>query len=181
MDSRIASVLDRLYADDERQRAAGLPAAQRTRNLTRASGEFLSLLATTMQAQRVLEIGSSNGVSTIWFALAMQRTGGHVTGTELMPERAAAANENLAEAGLSQFGKVIAGDAAETVSSLPAGFDLVFVDAEKEDYVAHFMHAFPLLRVGGVIVADNVLSHDLSEYQRMIRGRDDCETVTLTL
>lgn len=181
MDARIAAVLDRLYVDDERQRAAGLPVEQRTRNLTRASGEFLSLLATTMHAQQILEIGSSNGVSTIWFAVAMQRTGGRVTGTELRPERAAAANANLAEAGLADFGHVISGDAGMTASVLTSPFDLIFIDAEKEDYILHFNRTFPLLRVGGVVVADNVLSHDIADYQTMVRGRDDCESVTLPL
>lgn len=181
MDARVAQVLDRLYADDERQRIAGLPVAERTRNLTRSSGEILTLLTTSMNAKQVLEIGSSNGVSTIWFALAMARTGGLVTGTELLPERAAEANANLSEAGLSQWSEVLAGDAAETIGSLAGPFDLIFIDAEKEDYVRHFSRAFPKLRIGGVVIADNVLSHDISDYQRLVRNRDDCESVTLSI
>jgi predicted O-methyltransferase YrrM len=181
VEDKVRAILDRLYADDERQRQAGLPTDQRTRNLTRASGEDLSLLALATNAQRVLEIGSSNGVSTIWFALAMQRTGGFVTGTEILPERAADANANLAEAGLSTRAKVLAGNAGELTGTLAGPFDLVFIDAEKEDYAGHFERVFPLVRVGGVVIADNVLSHDISDYQRLVRQREDCETVTIPL
>ena len=85
MDERVLTVLDRLYADDARQRSEGLPVEQRTRNLTRASGEFLKMLAKAMRATRVLEIGSSNGVSTIWFAMAMREPGGRVIGSERQP------------------------------------------------------------------------------------------------
>src|SRR5215213_9566784 len=107
------ATLERLYREDAAQRAAGLPVSQRTRNVDRNSGRFISMLARTMIAQAILEVGSSNGVSTIWFALAAAETGGKVTGTELIPERAADANHNLAEAGLSGVAKVIPGDARQ--------------------------------------------------------------------
>jgi predicted O-methyltransferase YrrM len=181
IDDRVRPVLDRLYSEDKRQREANLPVEQRTRNLTPESGKFLMLFATAMGATGVVEVGSSNGVSTIWLAAAMRETGGAVTGTELLPERAAEANANLAEAGLAAFGRVIAIDAADVASCVTAPIDLAFIDAEKEDYVAHFERVFPLVRRYGVIVADNVVSHDLSDYQRMLRTRSDCESVTLPL
>jgi predicted O-methyltransferase YrrM len=173
--------LAELYESDAAQRAAGLPSARRTRNLDRESGRFLRLLAIGMRAQAVLEIGSSNGVSTIWLASAMRETGGTVTGTELLGERAAAANDNLGRAGLAEFGRVIAGDARETVRGLVGPFDLVFIDAEKDDYVAHFGAVLPLVRRGGLIVADNVTSHDLSAYQAFLRDQPGIECVTLPL
>lgn len=180
IDPQAQAVLDRLYADDDRQRNEGLPVEQRTRNLVASSGQFLMLLARSMVATRIVEIGSSNAVSTIWLAAAMRETGGHVTGSEIIPERAAQANANLAEAGLAEFATVIPGDAAWIAEHVEDGVDLVFIDAEKEDYVAHFERIFPLVRVGGVIIADNVTSHDISGYQAMVAKRMDCETVTLT-
>jgi predicted O-methyltransferase YrrM len=171
--------LARLYESDAAQREMGLPSAQRTRNIERASGHFLHLLALAMRAQAMLEIGSSNGVSTIWLASAAKETAGHVTGTELITERAEEANANLCVAGLAEFGQVIAGDARQTVQGLVGPFDLVFIDAEKDDYGAHFEAALPLLRPGGVVVADNVVSHDLSAYQQLLRGDARVETVTL--
>ena len=179
--SEAATVLDRLYAEDVAQRAAGLPSSHRTRNIDRDSGRLISMLARTMGATSVLEIGSSNAVSTIWFGLAMITTGGTVTGTELIPERAAEANRNLAEAGLSHVATVLPGDAKATVSALTGPFDLVFIDAEKDDYPSHFTANFPLVRPGGLILSDNVVSHDVSGYHRMLRERDDVDTVTLPI
>jgi caffeoyl-CoA O-methyltransferase len=180
-DPRVAALLDRLYRDDERQRQEGLPSSQRTRNVSVETGRFLWLLARTMNARSVVEIGSSNGVSTIWLALAMRETGGSVTGTEVISARVDQANDNLRMAGLAPFGRVIEGDARQTLRSLGGPLDLVFIDAEKDDYLDHFEAAFPLVRVGGIVLADNVVSHDLSRYQSMLRDRDDLATVTLPL
>lgn len=178
-DARI--VLERLYAEDAAQRAAGLPSSQRTRNIDRESGRFLGMLVHAMNAQHVLEIGSSNGVSTIWLALGARLTGGQITGTELIEDRAAEANANLAAAGLAAHALVRSGPARETLSTLLGPFDLVFIDAEKDDYSAHFEATFDLVRSGGVILADNVISHDCSAYQAMLRERDDVATVTLPI
>jgi len=173
------TVLDRLYAEDQAQRDADLPSEARTRNLAAESGRLLSMLARTMDAKLVLEIGSSNGVSTIWLGDAMRTTGGNVIGTEIIPARASEANANIQAAELAGHAQVVSGDAAATVSRLTNRFDLVFIDAEKEDYADHFERAFPLLRVGGVIVADNVTSHDIRAYQDLVRTHPDCETITL--
>jgi predicted O-methyltransferase YrrM len=180
-DLKVKDVLSRLYREDDEQRKAGLPSSQRTRNVGAETGQFLYLLALATSAKSILEMGSSNGVSTIWFTDAMRKTGGRVTGTELLPERAAQANSNLAAAGLSDFGRVIPGEARETARRVSGPFDIIFIDAEKEDYVEHFIAAFPLLRARGLVVADNVTSHDLSEYQAMVRERDDVETMTIPL
>jgi caffeoyl-CoA O-methyltransferase len=181
IDERVAAVLERLYADDAAQRAAGLPSSQRTRNVERTTGHWLALLVQATNAREVLEIGSSNGVSTIWLALAARQNGGRVTGTEILPDRAAEANRNLAEAGLDAVARVVTGAARTTVASLPGPFDLVFIDAEKDDYVDHFEAVARCVRPGGLILADNVISHDLSAYQAMLRSRCDVETVTIPI
>jgi caffeoyl-CoA O-methyltransferase len=181
IDERAEAVLERLYTEDAAQRAAGLPSSQRTRNLERDTGCWLVLLARATDAREVLEIGSSNGVSTIWLAAAARLNGGKVTGTEILPERAADANRNLADAGLDAVARVVAGDARTTVASLPGPFDIVFIDAEKDDYVDHFQAVADRVGPGGLILADNVISHDLSEYQAMLRSRSDVETVTIAI
>ncbi len=177
---RVNQVLVRLYAEDHEQRRLGLPVEQRTRNIDIESGRFLFTLALGMQARRILEIGSSNGVSTIWLTAAMSRTGGYVHGTEVIPKRVAEANRNLAEAGLSEWAGV-----QQVRSGGPAlelePVDLIFIDAEKDDYTEHFERSIALLRPGGLVVADNVVSHDCSAYQAHLRGRDDVETVTVPL
>ena len=88
MDERVDAVLERLYAEDAAQRAANLPSSQRTRNVDRETGRWLALLVRATNARELLEIGSSNGVSTIWLAAAARDNGGTVTGTEILPERA---------------------------------------------------------------------------------------------
>lgn len=173
--------LERLYREDAAQRAASLPSSQRTRNIDHESGRFLSMLARSMGATAILEIGSSNGVSTIWFGIGVRDLGGSVTGTELLPDRAEEANRNLSEAGLADVAKVLPGDARATVAGLGGPFDLVLIDAEKEDYAGHFAAVLPLVRPGGVVLSDNVVSHDLSAYQAMLRDRSDVDTVTLPL
>ena len=181
MTPQARAVLDRLYAEDEAQRAAGLPSAQRTRNVERETGRFLNLLARTTGARSIVEIGSSNGVSTVWLGLAAREHGGTVTGTELLPDRAAAANANLVAAGLGDVARVLAGEARALVADLSGPFDVVFVDAEKDDYVEHFLAVIDKVAAGGLILADNVVSHDLSAYQAMLRERDDVETVTVPI
>jgi caffeoyl-CoA O-methyltransferase len=181
IDERAAAVLELLYADDAAQRAAGLSSAQRTRNIDRETGRWLNMLVRATGAKTLFEIGSSNAVSTIWLAAAARETGGTVTGTEILPERAAQANRNLAEAGLSDIAQIIAGDARETVATLPGPFDFVFIDAEKDDYVDHMRGIIDRVRIGGLILADNVVSHDLSAYQAELRQRADVETVTIPI
>jgi caffeoyl-CoA O-methyltransferase len=181
IDERIDAVLERLYAEDGAQRAAGLPSSQRTRNVERQTGRWLALLVRATKARELLEIGSSNGVSTIWLAAAARQNGGQVIGTEILPERVAEANRNLAEAGLDGVARVVAGEARATVASLPGPFDLVFIDAEKDDYVDHFAAVVDRVEIGGLILADNVISHDLSAYQAMLRSRSDVETVTVPI
>jgi len=181
IDERVAAVLERLYAEDAAQRAAGLPSSQRTRNVERNTGHWLALLVRATNAREMLEIGSSNGVSTIWLALAARQNGGRVTGTEILPDRAAEANQNLAAVGLDAVARVVAGDAQTTVANLPGPFDLVFIDAEKDDYVDHLESVIDRIRSGGLILADNVISHDLSAYQAALQARSDVETVTIPI
>jgi caffeoyl-CoA O-methyltransferase len=180
-DERVDAVLERLYAEDAAQRAANLPSSQRTRNVDRETGRWLGLVVRATKARTVLEIGSSNGVSTIWLAAAARENGGHVTGTEILTERAAEANRNLADAGLETVAHVVAGAARETVASLPGHFDLVFIDAEKDDYVDHLESVIDRVSLGGLILADNVISHDLSAYQALLSARGDVETVTVPI
>ncbi|HEU0116267.1 MAG TPA: class I SAM-dependent methyltransferase, partial [Thermomicrobiales bacterium] len=82
---------------------------------------------------------------------------------------------------LSEVGRVIAGDARTALATLPGPFDLVFIDAEKDDYVGHFDAIVGKMRPRGLVLADNVISHDLSVYQAMLRARADIETVTVPI
>ncbi len=126
-------------------------------------------------------MGSSNAVSTIWLAEAVRDHGGRVTGTEILPNRAADANRNLAEAGLEAVARIVPGDAREIARTVAGPIDLVFIDAEKDDYVDHLLAVLDRIRPGGLILADNVTSHDISAYQDFVRAHDDLETVTIPI
>ncbi|MDI3339675.1 MAG: DUF1442 domain-containing protein [Sphaerobacter sp.] len=180
-DPRARAVLDRLRAADQAQRAAGLPVAQRTRNITAATGRFLYAIARATGARRIFEMGSSNGYSTIWLALAARETGGRVTGSEVLAERATEAARNLAEAGLAQVAEVRVGDAAALATDLSEPLDLVFIDAEKDDYARLFLAVVDHVRSGGLILTDNVVSHDCAAFQALVRSRDDVLTLTVPL
>jgi caffeoyl-CoA O-methyltransferase len=181
VDKQAAAVIAELRAQDSEQRHLGLPSSRRTRNVDEETARYLNLLVRALRPRQILEVGSSNGLSTIWLALAAREYGGRVTGTELIAERAAEANANLARAGLDAVANVVAGDARETVAELGGSFNFVFLDAEKGEYGALFAGFFPKVAPGGVILADNVTSHDCTAYQAILRARDDVETVTVTL
>lgn len=177
-DERARSVLDRLRAADQAQRDAGLSVDERTRNVTAPTGAFLYTIARATAARRVFEMGSSNGYSTIFLALAARENGGRVEGVEIRPERAEAANRHLAEAGLAEVARVRGGDAAAVASEM-TDLDLVFIDAEKDDYGRLFLAVVDQVRHGGLILTDNVVSHDCSAFLEVVRARVDVLTQTL--
>ena len=158
-DARVLGVLARLEAEDVAEREAGLPAAQRSRQVEPTTGRFLFALAASQAGIEVLEIGGSRGYSTIWLAAGARVLGGRVVSLELDPAKCAAWRANIADAGLEEWAELVEGDAHATLAATEDVFDLVFLDAEKDEYETLFALARPLLEPGGLIVADNVLSH----------------------
>ncbi len=138
-----------LAASDE----AGLPAIA----VSAQQGKFLNLLATATQAQRVLEIGTLGGYSTIWLARAVG-PGGSVVTLEYQPKHAEVARANLDRAGVGDRVQILVGAALDTLPTLSGEpFDLVFIDADKENNVGYLNWAVQLCRPGSVIVVDNVI------------------------
>jgi predicted O-methyltransferase YrrM len=170
------AAIARLWSRKVEQDARKLPKAERHRNLHPDSAEFVCTLAAGLGAKRLLEIGGSSGVSTIALAAAARATGGVVTSIEIEPTRQAEARRTIESLGLSAQVQFVAGDAAVVLPTLDAQ-DLVLIDCEKEDYVRFF----DLLRLapGAVVVADNILSHDLTAYVAHVRARPGVESVTL--
>uniref|UniRef100_A0A7C5VYB9 DUF1442 domain-containing protein n=1 Tax=Thermomicrobium roseum TaxID=500 RepID=A0A7C5VYB9_THERO len=175
---RARLVLDRLHERDAAERAAGLPQELRIRALTPPTGAFLYGLILALRPRLIFEAGSAVGYSTIWLALAAQTYGGQVIGSEIRPERVREANANLAEAGLADVASVLEGDAAELVRRFD-GIGLLFLDAEKDDYSRLFLAGIDRVIPGGLIIADNVVSHDCRDYQELVRSHPDVHTVTI--
>jgi caffeoyl-CoA O-methyltransferase len=119
-------------------------------------GRFLALLVGISGARRILEIGTFTGYSAIAMAEAMP-VDGHITTLELDPEHAAKATEHLQTAGVEGRVTIVQGRAIESLRRLDGPFDLVFIDADKTSYPDYFEAVVPLVRPGGLIVADNVL------------------------
>jgi caffeoyl-CoA O-methyltransferase len=107
----------------------------------------------------VLEVGGSRGYSTIWLAAAARILGGSVVSLERDPEKCEAWRRNVEEAGLADWAELLEGDAFATLGRLEEPFDVVFLDAEKEDYERLFALVRARLEPGAVVVADNVVSH----------------------
>jgi caffeoyl-CoA O-methyltransferase len=179
----IIDLLKELEAKDAEERVRGLPSSERMRNITPDVGLFLNILVKSTKAINVLEIGTSNGYSTIWLGLATQENKGQLITLEVDPLKVKMAKENLEKAGLANTVKLIEGDAKQTLSILEKKFDFVFLDAEKEDYLEYFQLIFPKLKVGGVIVADNVISHaeDLKEYINFVRANPNTQSVLVPI
>ena len=145
---------DALTAAREAAEAAGLPAIE----VSAQHGKLLFLLATAMRATRVLEIGTLAGYSTINLARGVGR-GGRVVTLEYEPKHAEVARENLQRAGVGDRVEVIVGAALDTLPKLAdrdETFDLIFIDADKENNVAYVEWAIQLAAPGSVIVVDNI-------------------------
>jgi predicted O-methyltransferase YrrM len=183
LDDRVLSVLARLEAEDAAEREAGMPAAQRSRQVPPTTGRFLFALAASQAGVEVLEIGGSRGYSSIWLAAGARVLGGRVVSLELDPVKCEAWRANVAEAGLEEWAELVEGDAHETLRATEDVFDLVFLDAEKEDYESLFALARPLLEPGALVVADNVLSHveTLGPYSAARQADPTLSSVTVTL
>ena len=159
LDERVRAVLERLEREDADERARGVPAAERARQVARTTGELLFALAAPHRGVSVLEIGGSRGYSTLWLAAGARLGGGRVMSLENDPRKLAVRRRNLEEAGLVDVAEFLDADAFEAIPELAGPFDLCFLDAEKDDYERLFSLAREKLRPGSVVVADNVLSH----------------------
>ena len=183
LDDRVRAVLERLEQEDAAERAAGLPAAERSRAVEPTTGRFLFSLVAPQTDCEVLELGGSHGYSTIWLAAGVRNLGGRVLSVEHDPRKVEAWRRNVAEAGLEDWAELIEGDAKEVVPAIDDVFDVVFLDAEKEDYEELFGLARAKLESGALVVADNVLSHVevLGAYSRARQADPTLESVTVPL
>jgi predicted O-methyltransferase YrrM len=183
LDDRVRAVLERLEGEDADERARGLSSAQRSRQVARTTGQFLFALVAPQTDCEVLEIGGSRGYSTIWLSAGVRHLGGRVLSLESDPAKAEAWRSNVADAGLELTAELIEGDAFETLQQLDDVFDVVFLDAEKEDYEPLFALARTKLEPGAVVLADNVLSHEevLGAYSRARQADPTLESLTVPL
>ena len=168
----------RLWQRKLDQDAKGLPQSERHRNLEPPSAEFLCARAAGVGARRMVEIGGSSGISTIALAAAARETQGRLTSIEIEPSRQAESRELLKSLRLDELVHYLCDDARNVLPTL-GEVDFALIDCEKEDYVRFF----DLLKVapGGIVVADNIISHALSDYVAHVRSRPGVESATLPI
>jgi predicted O-methyltransferase YrrM len=183
LDERVRAVLARLEEEDASERERGLPPEQRSRAVAPTTGRFLFALVAPQTDCEVLEIGGGRGYSSVWLAAGVRYLGGRVLSLEVDRNAAAAWRENVAGAGLGEWADLIEGDALETLPTIDDVFDVVFIDAKKSEYEAYFRLARERVEPGGLIVADNVLSHpdELAAYSEARRADPGLLSVTLPL
>ncbi len=160
----MSSPLDSLMAELEHFGKANDSATterpRRMLNITRDTGSFLAVLVTATLARRVLEIGTSNGYSTLWLASAARAIGGSVTTVELSEYKVGLASANFARAGLASFISLVHDDAGRVLERSGDGaFDLIFLDSERPEYPGWWPNLKRVLRPGGLLVVDNATSH----------------------
>lgn len=166
MNEKILSVLQRLEKQEqfEQENHDLVPHSEKMLAITPKIGRFYGILLRATRATRVLEIGTSVGYSTIWFADALQESpDSQITTIEYDVKKIERAKKNFEDAGINHIIKQRHGLAIDVLSELgkeikqSKKFDFVFIDADKERYVQYFDAAFPLLKIGGLIGADNIL------------------------
>jgi predicted O-methyltransferase YrrM len=167
-----------VWSEKVSQDARGLPQSERHRNLEPSSAEFICALAEGCGARRLLEVGGSSGLSTIALAAAARTTDGRLVSIEIEPARQALARQRLAELGLGDRVDFVLADAGAVLAQYEA-LEFVLIDCEKDDYESFL--ALLRLAPGAVVVADNILSHDLWNYVKHVRRLPGVESMTLAI
>ena len=169
-EKKILSVLEDM---DQNQRGGMM-------NVPQEDGRILRMLTEAIGAKHVVEIGTSNGYSGIWFCLAMRATGGKLTTHDIDEGRASLARENFKKAGVDNMVTLVMGDAHETITKLKGPIDVVFIDADKPGYTDYLNKMLPLVRPGGLILGHNVnMGSQMQDFIKAITTDPNLETIFL--
>lgn len=204
LDSKIAHVLAKLdkQALEERNTNNNLSKEEMMLPITHDTGLFLNILLIANKARRILEIGTSAGYSTLWFADAIKCNYGHDEGTKVIttiesnPSKIIRARRNFVEAGVDDMIEIVEGNALDKLKMLSNvhdlmgfsqkkdEFDFVFFDADKENLIKYFDIVIPFVRIGGILAADNALYPDeyrdvMQKYMVHIKKVNNIRSVTL--
>jgi predicted O-methyltransferase YrrM len=181
MQQAIRGFLDRLEETGKLHDATEPEHAKRFLNLERETAETVVLLMQIAGARNIVEIGTSNGYSTIWIAATMGPLGGRIVSIDKNAEKHLQAQENLAHLGLLPFVDLRLGDATEVVASLPGPFDCIFFDADRVSAPRQLDLLLPKLTSRALLMADNALSHpeQISGYLAKVAALDQTTHLVL--
>jgi predicted O-methyltransferase YrrM len=180
-DNDIRALLGELYEWGSANDTSQQERSKKMLNLEPDTAQFINLLIRSSQRRQILEIGTSNGYSTIWLAWAAKETGGKIVSIDRNAEKHQMAQENLRRAGLSTYVELGQGDAGEIIAALSGPFDLVFFDADRLSAPAQLEILLPKLTSGALVLADNVLSHpdEIAGYLAAIRAHPEFEHLVI--
>ena len=189
MDSKVLKVIARLNRQSNRERSGKAKVApdQEMLAITADTGIFFSVLIKAIKARCILEVGTSAGYSTLWFADAMGRSHStRIITIEMNPQKVEWALKNFKEAGVDKMIEIKEGIALDLLRKLKGKFDFVFLDADKENIISYFDIVLPMLRIGGIIAADNMLYPDhfrpaMRKYARHVHTRPNVQSVTVPI
>ncbi|MBN8952578.1 MULTISPECIES: class I SAM-dependent methyltransferase [unclassified Rhizobium] len=155
---------------------------RRLRAVGPETGRFINILAKSLKAPTILELGTSFGYSGIWLAEAARVSGGKLVSMELHAYKTEFAREMAGKAGLSEHIDFQIGDAVEMIKALPVGVDFVLVDLWKDLYIPCLEAFYPKLNAGAIIVADNMFmpgNEDVKRYGEAVRAKPGITSVLL--
>jgi predicted O-methyltransferase YrrM len=159
MEAGLRQLLTELEVSGRRHDAQEQDHSKKMLNLEPATAHLISMLVRSSRRTRLLEIGTSNGYSTIWLAWATHPFGGHVISIDRDAHKLALADDNLRQAGLREVVDLIHGDAIQVVATLAGPFDCVFFDADRKSAPSQLALLVPKLTTEVFLLADNALSH----------------------
>jgi caffeoyl-CoA O-methyltransferase len=189
VDNRIGSVIGRLSRQSNRERSGEVKVApdQEMLAITADTATFFSIVIKAIKAKRILEVGTSSGFSTLWFADAMdkKRTSRVIT-IEMNPLKVEWAWKNFKEAGVDKMIEIRQGIALDILHKLKGKFDFVFLDADKENIIKYFDLVLPMVSVGGIIAADNMLYPEhfrpaMRKYARHVHKKPNIQSITVPI
>jgi caffeoyl-CoA O-methyltransferase len=189
VDSKVLSVIARLNRQSNRERSGRVKVApdQEMLTITADTGMFFSVLLKAIKARSILEVGTSTGFSTLWFADAMDKSHStRIITIEMNPKKVERALKNFKEAGLDKMIEIKQGIALDLLYKLKGKFDFVFLDADKENIIRYFDIVLPIVRIGGIVAADNMLYPDhyrpaMRKYARHVHTKPNIQSVTVPI
>jgi predicted O-methyltransferase YrrM len=179
MEQHLTVLLEEIEEHGRKHDAQEADHSRKLLNLERDTARLVHILARSSKAKRILEIGTSNGYSTIWLAAAAAENGGQVTSIDQSAEKQAMARENLQRAGLLDSVELLLGKAGTMVRELTGLFDLVLFDADRKGAAANLEALLPQLTPSVLLLADNVLSHpqEIAGYLAAVEKLEEFEHV----
>ena len=198
INEKIQNVLSRLEKDIdyENSHRDEIPSEKRLNCISKNIGMFYNILLKSINAKKILEIGTSVGYSGLWFAdVVMSNTQSESNGKIITIEREKFkidnATQNFEEAGVGSLIKIREGEARKILHEIKAEFnenyfDFIFIDADKESYIEYFDLCLPLVRKGGIIGADNILLPErfnemMADYLSHVRSNPNVQSVTVPI